>query len=92
MNWLVFFAGPLGAFINKMLSTASAAFVAWEVAQGVPASSASVIAGGLVTAASAALSAFASKENVKISAINTADNGVKVVPNTSPTPSINHAV
>lgn len=86
---LSLFAGPIATTIISLLNTGAAAFVAWQVAKGVPADSAANIAGGLVFAISTAIQTLAQTLGVKINVVNAGDNGVKVVPQNSPTPAVN---
>lgn len=88
LPFLRLFAGPISTAINTFLNSAAAAFVAWQIAKGVPADAASNIAGGLFVAISTVLNALAQTIGVKINVVNTTDNGVKVVPENSPGPMV----
>lgn len=86
---LSLFATPLGSMINKGIAFASASAVTWTVSKGLPADSAVAIFGALGGVVSTAISALAATQGIKIAVINADDtNGVKVVPVSSPTPSV----
>jgi hypothetical protein len=93
MNWtsiLGVFAKPLGAVINKGLAMASAAFVDWAVAKGLPLDSATSLATIVVMGISTLISGFAATQGVQIPVINADDtNGVKVVSANSPSAVVN---
>jgi hypothetical protein len=93
MDWKAIvsvFASPIGAVINKGLAAGSAAFIGWATAKGLPADSATSIASMVVLGLSTVITGFASSQGIQIPIINAdVSNGVKVVPMSSPTPSVN---
>lgn len=74
------FATPLGGLVNKALGVAAASAMTWLLARGVAASDASAIVSGLVLALSAGITVLARTQGVQIDRINSAQNGVVVVP------------
>lgn len=92
MNWVTLvnmFSGPISSAVNKGLAMASAAFVAWQIKAGVPATDASSIAADVVGAVSLAITMLAGTQGAKIQSINAADNGVKVVQASSSSVQVN---
>lgn len=84
------FARPLGQLITQGLTAASAAFVTWAVAKGLPLDTASSIAAAVVGVISTLIGSLAASQGVNIPVINAdATNNVKVVPASSPTPAVN---
>lgn len=84
------FAAPFGAMLNKGLAAGAAAFIGWSTAKGLPIDAASNLAAGAVLMLSTAISGLAASQGIQIPIINAdPSNGVKVVPNTSPTPAVN---
>jgi hypothetical protein len=80
MTILRMFATPLGGLVNKGLAVGSASALTWLISKGVPATD----AGSLVSAAALFLSTgitmLARTQGVQIDRINSATNGVVVVP------------
>lgn len=93
MNWVTLlgiFSKPLGALINKGITAAAAAVIAYSVGHGNPLGDVSNIVAAVAVAVSTLITAIASTQGIQIQAINADQtNGVKVVNSNSASPSVN---
>lgn len=85
---LMMFATPLGAAINNALAAGAGAAILYGSQKGIDATISTPIVGGLVLAISATISALAATQGITIPVINFSNNGVKVVPDNSPTQAV----
>lgn len=80
LSFLTLFSGPIGQLITSALTAGGAAATTWMVSKGMPADSAAVITGGAVSALGALIHTFTGLQTVQIASVNTAANGVRVIP------------
>lgn len=77
---LAMFSGPLGQLMLTGITAGGAMLTTYLVSKGVEAGSAGAIAAGLVSALSAAVQVLTGTRTAQIRAVNSTDNGVRVVP------------
>ena len=80
LAFLTMFSGPIGQLITNGITIGAGAATTWMISKGMPADSASVIVGAVVTTAGALINSATGTQLVQIQSVRAAQNGVTVVP------------
>lgn len=81
LSIVTLFSGPLGQLFTNALGVGSAAFVAWQIKQGVPADAAANVAGAVGVLISTGINVLTGTQIATIRSVRAStDNGVTVVP------------